>query len=564
MNIIDDMRQGSEAWHQFRACHFGASEAPAMLGESKFKSRTQLLHEKSTGIVLEVDAATQRRFDDGHRAEELARGLAEAKINDDLYPVTGEEGKLSASFDGLTLDQSTAWEHKLLNDTLRACDTAADLPVCYRIQMEQCLMLSGAERCLFSATKWDDAGNLLEEKHIWYMPDHKLRSRLLQGWAQFAIDLDAYQHVEHIPAAVAAPTRDLPALSIQVQGSISLIDNLSVFGERLKTFVAEIDMNPSDDQGFANAEAAVKTLQAAQDALEQAEASALAQTSSIDEMRKTVKLYADTARTTRLMLEKMVKARKESIRVEIVQGGKVALATHIDALNTRLGKPYMQPVVANFAEAIKGKKNIASLHDAVATELARCKIEANAIADRIQINLTSLRELAKDHAFLFSDTSQLVMKANDDLVALIKVRIAEHQQAEAAKAEAQRARIQSQEEAKAKDAQDALLAAERAKMEADVRAKAEEESKAQRVLDDLENETLAEQEQSAQIETRRKQAHLESSVQSKGNSVSASPKRFRPTRLQMIMSIADSWGVHKSEAEIWLCDEFREVMKEAA
>jgi len=33
--------------------------------------------------------------------------------------------------------------------------------------------------------------------------------------------------------------------------------------------------------------------------------------------------------------------------------------------------------------------------------------------------------------FLFNDVQQLVMKANDDLVALIKVRISEHQKAEA-------------------------------------------------------------------------------------------------------------------------------------
>ena len=78
--------------------------------------------------------------------------------------------------------------------------------------------------------------------------------------------------------------------------------------------MAAIDKEPSDDQGFADAESAIKTFQNAQDALEAAEANALAQTSDIDDMRKTVKLYADTARTTRLMLEKMVKARKESIR----------------------------------------------------------------------------------------------------------------------------------------------------------------------------------------------------------------------------------------------------------
>ena len=54
------------------------------------------------------------------------------------------------------------------------------------------------------------------------------------------------------------------------------------------------------------------------------------------------------------------------------------------------------------------------------------------------MNLTSLAELAVDHAFLFSDVQQLVTKANDDLVTLIKFRISEHQKAEQAKADAKR------------------------------------------------------------------------------------------------------------------------------
>jgi hypothetical protein len=54
------------------------------------------------------------------------------------------------------------------------------------------------------------------------------------------------------------------------------------------------------------------------------------------------------------------------------------------------------------------------------------------------LNLNSLAELAVDHAFLFSDVQQLVTKANDDLVTLIKFRISEHQRAEQAKADAKR------------------------------------------------------------------------------------------------------------------------------
>jgi predicted phage-related endonuclease len=81
----------------------------------------RLLHALHTGLRPEVDAATQRRFDDGHRYEALARPVAERIIGDDLYPVVGSEGRLSASFDGLTMDESTAFEHKSLNDELRGC-----------------------------------------------------------------------------------------------------------------------------------------------------------------------------------------------------------------------------------------------------------------------------------------------------------------------------------------------------------------------------------------------------------------------------------------------------------
>jgi putative phage-type endonuclease len=429
-----DLTQGSQDWHAYRAQHFNASDAPAMMGVSPYKSRTELLHEKSTGMAQDVDAATQARFDDGHRFEALARSLAEEIVGENLYPVTGSCGELSASFDGLTMAEDVAFEHKTLNDEIRAAQTAAELGEHLRVQMEHQLLVSGAEKCLFIASKWTDEDQLVEEKHFWYEPDMALRNRVIAGWGQFKKDLADYQHVEVLPSAVAAPTMALPALSIQVGGSISLQSNLTLFGAKLQSFIDGIDKNPSDDQAFADAEAAVNVLEKAQVALEAAESSALAQTASIDEMCRTVAMYKELARTTRLMLEKIVKARKETIRIEIMQGGKDKAAEHITVLNQRLGKNYMPTVAVDFAGVMKGKKSIASLRDAVSTELSRFKIESNTIADKIQINLNTLRELAVDHAFLFADTAQIVLKANDDLTGLVKLRIAEHTAADAERA----------------------------------------------------------------------------------------------------------------------------------
>ena len=57
--------QGSAEWLAHRAANFNASDAPAMLGCSPYKSRSQLLQEMKTGLAPEIDPATQRRFDDG-------------------------------------------------------------------------------------------------------------------------------------------------------------------------------------------------------------------------------------------------------------------------------------------------------------------------------------------------------------------------------------------------------------------------------------------------------------------------------------------------------------------
>ena len=451
MNHIN-LHQGSPEWHAHRANHFNASDAPAMMGCSAYKTRNQLLHEMHTGLSAEVDAATQRRFDDGHRFEALARPLAEEIIGAELYPVTGSEGKLSASFDGLTMDEAICFEHKTLNDELRSVITevrvGARLALMYRIQMEQQLMISGADKCLFMASKWQGE-TLVEERHTWYTPDAELRAAILQGWTQFAIDLAAYVPTESAaPVASGRAPETLPALRIEVTGMVTA-SNLTDFKDHALTVFGGINRDLSTDAQFADAEKTVKWCADVEERLAAAKQHALSQTESIDALFRTIDDISAEARKVRLELDKLVKARKEAIRGELVAGGIAALNEHVAALNTRLGKPYMPAVHADFAGAIKGKRTVDSLRDAVDTELARVKIENSTIADKIQINLGTLRELATAHAFLFADASIIVLKAPDDLTMLVKSRIAEHVAAEAAKEEATRERIRAEEQAKA-------------------------------------------------------------------------------------------------------------------
>ncbi len=457
MATIHDLTQGSPEWQQYRLEKFGASEAAAMLGISSLVTRTELLHMKATGTAQEFSDWVQKNIlDYGHQVEALARPLVEDLIGEDLYPVTCSDGRLSASCDGLTMGEDIAFEHKQWNEALAAAVAAGQLPDEYMPQCQQIMMVTGCGKVVFVCSD----GTLDNFVYLWVLPDPVWQERIRAGWTQFEADLAAYQHVEVLPPPVAAAVQDLPALSIRVDGQLSLNHNLVLFGERLQSFIADIDTNPSDDQAFADAEQAIKVMERAETALGAAEASALGQISTVDEMVRTVASYKELARKTRLMLEKVVKARKETIRVEIQQSGKDRAAAHIAALNVRLGKPYMPAVAVDFAGAMKGKKTVTSLRDAVDTELARFKIEANAVADRIQVNLTTLRELAGGHAFLFADAPSIVLKAADDLTALVKMRIAEHEQAELAKAEALRAKIAEEERVKAEAAERARVAAE--------------------------------------------------------------------------------------------------------
>lgn len=459
-----NVAQGSPEWLALRAGFYTASEAPAMAGESRYAKREELIAAKATGITQEPNSFKQALYDRGHAAEAAARPLAEEIIGDDLSPVTMTamvDGlPLLASMDGLNFDGTIGWETKLWNEALAADVRANTLSPHYTLQMDQQILVSGAERILFTCSD----GTPERTVSCWYESTPERSAQLVAGWRQFAADLAAYVPPEAKPAPVVADAMEsLPAVSMRLEGKLAVISNLPDFATQLRAFIERIPAKPDTDQDFANAEFACKALKRAEDALTAGEDAALGEMVDFEAMRRQVRDLKELARTTRLATEKLVTARKEQIRGEIVAGGISALRDHIDSLNTRLGKPYMPQVPADFAGVIKGKRTVDSLRSAVNDELARAKIEASAIADRIQINMGTLRELASAHAFLFADTATIVLKQPEDLTMLVKARVAEHQAAEQARLDAERERIRKEEADRAdREAREKLAAEERA------------------------------------------------------------------------------------------------------
>ena len=457
--------QGSEAWAQHRAASLNASDLAAAMGLSKYQTRSELIERLATGITPEVDAMTQARFDKGHANEAAAEPKAAEVIGEELYPmvlaaeVPGLKRKMSGSFDGLTLMQDMSWENKSPNAALVQSVQAGVIPPEYRPQMEQGLMLSGAGKCLFTVSD----GEVFVS--AWYESDPDLRAKIIPTWQQIEADVAAY--VPPSPSAVekvvAEPVEALPAPVVQVTGQIALQDNFKVFEQRLRDFLEnKLIRKPTTDQDFADLDGQIKAMKSARESLKAAEAQMLAQVQPVDQAKKTKDMLDKLLQQNVKMAEDLLTAEKDRRKLEIVTAGAAALKAHIDGLNTRLGKPYMPAIPADFGGAVRGLKSLTSMEDKVSGELARAKIAAHEVADRIDANLKYLRENAKDYAALFPDTAQIVLKAADDLQALATSRIAQHQAAEQKRLDDERARIRAEEQAKAEKEAREKLAAEQA------------------------------------------------------------------------------------------------------
>jgi predicted phage-related endonuclease len=468
MRIVN-LIQGSPEWLEHRRTHFNASEAAAMLGLDPKTKRNELLDMKATGNEKVFSNWVQENIlDYGHEVEAMARPIVERMIGESLYPITAtdDDSRLSCSCDGLTMMETIGFEHKQWNQELVEAVRNGVLPDDKIPQVQQCLMITRADKWIFAVSDGTEDNFVSVEVY----PSQEWFDRIKAGWDQFEKDLADYVPPEVVIKPVAETMMSLPAVAINVSGSLIIKTNLDVFGEQLTAFVGGLNLKPKTDQDFANSESAIKILKQAEEALTAGEANALAQASSVDELRRTVEAYYNTARDTRLMLEKLVDAEKKARRAEIVNEGIDAYNKHIYALEEETKPIRLQVANVDFLAVIKGLKTITSVQNAVDTLLANAKIAADAIAKDIRVKLTWYNDHAKEHKFLFNDLQQIIYKPADDFNLLVKTRISEHQNEQERKMEAERARIRLEEAAKARleesDAAHAkALAEEKAKQE---------------------------------------------------------------------------------------------------
>lgn len=140
---VVDLEQNTPAWLAWRRNGIGASDAPTIMGENRFKSAAQLLQEKRNP-QREVVANSAMVL--GHQLEPEARARYVARIGREVRPICLQSTRfewLRASLDGLSDNHDTVVEIKCGQSAHRWASQWGAAPDYYYGQLQHILAVTG-------------------------------------------------------------------------------------------------------------------------------------------------------------------------------------------------------------------------------------------------------------------------------------------------------------------------------------------------------------------------------------------------------------------------------------
>ena len=222
--------------------------------------------------------------------------------------------------------------------------------------------------------------------------------------------------------------------------------NVADFAPQVKTHLAGINTVLKTDDDFAQAEADCKDLKAIEDNTRAAIKAVLEGNADVAQLVATAEASAEELRTTRLQLEKLVKAQKAQVRADIIARTKNAIHAQLDVADETI-RPALRKVLrvaeldGILDEAAKGKKTLAGLEKGCATVLADWTALIQKSADYLAKRYA---HIPADRLHLFADLAD-VLAMNSGFEETVAARIAAADERQAA----ERARIEAAAKAKA-------------------------------------------------------------------------------------------------------------------
>ena len=153
--LIEDLEQGSREWHDWRKGVIGASDAPKIMGENPWGSRSSLLDEK-LGLVREFQGNAKTR--EGNSLEGEARKSLATKFKMRLNPTIVQDSKepfLAASLDAICSEYENLFEIKAGVKAYEHTKLTESVPDYYVGQLQHMLMVTEMESLTYAVYRPD-------------------------------------------------------------------------------------------------------------------------------------------------------------------------------------------------------------------------------------------------------------------------------------------------------------------------------------------------------------------------------------------------------------------------
>ncbi len=147
-----NITQGTPEWHSWRKTLLTASDVPAILNKSPYKTARDLWFEKSGFGEDEPDESTSRIFRMGHEAEAEIRDLFLKQTKIEMKPTCFEnDERFGASLDGYD-KRLGILEAKLVGkDVLERAISTNEIPEHHAIQIQTQLFVSESDKAFWGA-----------------------------------------------------------------------------------------------------------------------------------------------------------------------------------------------------------------------------------------------------------------------------------------------------------------------------------------------------------------------------------------------------------------------------
>lgn len=430
---IHNVEQGTDEWLDLRQKHLTASNAPAMMGESPYCTRNTLIKTLATNERPEVSDYMQGIFERGHKAEADARDLLETETMRNYPAIVGTKNveglPLLASLDGYCEETGDIFEHKLWNEKLVLAVEAGELPDQYCWQLEHQMLVFGQNSATFIVSD----GTIANRRVLSYQSDDKRRKALIAGWKQFQKDLNDYEPEIEEESIKPTEAHTFPLVTYEVQGSM-IVSNI---GEVLPAIKAKAEQEMSrkleTDQDFADKDTLNKATKAARTKLKAVIASVKKEFVSFAEFSDIAQEVDSVLQKMQSSGEKQVKDAKTAKKQAIIDAATSKFRAFVDNCDTQIDPLRIHniaTILPDWGTAIKGKRNIESLKNAVDSELAKAKIELNQVLDVVIPNQKYYNDKAADYMFLFRDIEQIINRDTETFKGLVSARIVDHKQLE--------------------------------------------------------------------------------------------------------------------------------------